>query len=128
MESALITNDDAVVLGGPIAVLTSGIFFPNLANKIGTDNLWRGLTTVAGSWIGGGANQASMKGIFEVEGPLFSLMVVIDILVANVWMAILLIMAARADKIDKWVGADTKALDNLKKKMQDYHQLMRLAS
>jgi uncharacterized membrane protein len=114
------TGTLGIVLGGPIAVLTAHWLFPGLVQDIGVESLWRGLTTVAGTWIGGGATQASMKEIFQVDGPLFSLMVVVDILVANVWMAIILIMAARADKIDAWVGADTQALDRLKKKMQDY--------
>ncbi len=132
------TGTIGIVLGGPIAVLAAGWFFPELVNDIGQDQLWRGLTTVAGTWIGGGANQASMKEIFEVSGPLFSLMVVVDILVANLWMAILLIMVARADKIDAAVGADTRALNHLKKKMQDFqlknekipstHSLMMIAA
>lgn len=132
------TGTFGIVLGGPIAVLAAGWFFPDLVEGIGPDRFWRGLTTVAGTWIGGGANQASMKEIFQVDGPLFSLMVVVDILVANLWMAILLIMAGRVDKIDRWVGADTTALDHLKKKMQDYqhknekipstHHLMMIAS
>ncbi len=114
------TGTFGIILGGPIAVLAAGWLLPGLVSDIGSDNLWRGLTTVAGTWIGGGANQASMKEIFQVDGPLFSLMVVVDILVANLWMAILLIMAARADKIDAAVGADTRALNHLKKKMQDF--------
>ncbi len=132
------TGTLGIILGGPIAVLAAGWFLPGLVNEIGSENLWRGLTTVAGTWIGGGANQASMKEIFQVDGPLFSLMVVVDILVANLWMAILLIMAARADKIDAAVGADTRALNNLKKKMQDFqhknektpstHHLMMIAA
>ncbi len=132
------TGTFGIIFGGPIAVLAAGWFFPDLVEGIGADRFWRGLTTVAGTWIGGGANQASMKEIFRVDGPLFSLMVVVDILVANLWMAILLIMAGRVDKIDRWVGADTSALDNLKKKMQDYqhknekipstHHLMMIAS
>jgi uncharacterized membrane protein len=132
------TGTLGIVLGGPIAVLSAHWFFPDLVNGMGADSLWRGLTTVAGTWIGGGANQASMKEIFEVDGPLFSLMVVVDILVANVWMAIILILAARSDKIDKWNGADTKALNHLKKKMEDYqlknqkipstHDLMMIAA
>jgi len=111
-----------IVIGGPVAVLSAKFFFPDLFMEIGPDNLWRGLTTVAGTWIGGGANQASMKEIFNVEGPLFSLMVVVDIIVANIWMAILLIMAARADKIDSFNKADTRALDKLKKDMEAYQK------
>ena len=53
--------------------------------------VWRGLTTVAGSWIGG-ANQAAMKEVFNVEDAIFSSMIAVDVIVANLWMAILLFM------------------------------------
>jgi len=35
------------------------------------EEIWRGMTTVAGSWIGGGANQAAMKEVFEVSENIF---------------------------------------------------------
>ena len=31
------------------------------------DTLWRGFSAVAGSWIGGAANQAAMKELFGVS-------------------------------------------------------------
>lgn len=127
-----------IILGGPIAILATKFLFPSLMQELGSDELWRGMTTVAGSWIGGSANQASMKEIFKVQDSLFSLMVVVDILVANMWMAILLILAARADKIDKAIGADTSAIDHLKEKMENFklknekisstHDLMMIAA
>ena len=45
---------------------------------------------MAGSWIGGGANQAAMKEVFQVDDTIFSAMVAVDVIVANVWMAFLL--------------------------------------
>ena len=52
---------------------------------INPDDLWRGLTTVAGSWIGGGANQTAMKEMFNVDDQIFSSMITVDVIVANVW-------------------------------------------
>ena len=46
----------------------------------------RGLTTVAGSWIGGGANQAAMKEIFQVGDKVFSAMIAVDVIIAQIWM------------------------------------------
>jgi len=43
-----------VVLGGPIALFVTAALFPD-AVGVTPDQLWRGLSTVAGSWIGGGA-------------------------------------------------------------------------
>ena len=115
-----LTGTFGIIIGGPIAILFTTMIFPDMVSEIGADGLWRGMTTVAGSWIGGGANQASMKEIFEVPNNVFSLMVVIDILIGNFWMAILLILAARAKKFDQWTGADTSAIEALKKKIEDY--------
>ncbi|MCO4755702.1 MAG: DUF819 family protein, partial [Bacteriovoracaceae bacterium] len=91
-----LTGTAGIVLGGPIAILFTKTFFPEMFSQMGADQMWRGMTTVAGSWIGGGANQASMKEIFEVSDQAFSLFVVVDIMVANLWMAVLLIMAGRS--------------------------------
>ncbi len=115
-----LTGTFGIIIGGPLAILFTTTFFPDMVSEIGSDGLWRGMTTVAGSWIGGGANQASMKEIFQVPNEVFSLMVVIDILVANVWMAILLILAARSKSIDAKIGADTSSIERLKAKIENY--------
>ena len=51
-----LTGSLGVVIGGPIALLTVKYFFPNLI-QTNPEELWKGLSTIAGSWIGGGANQ-----------------------------------------------------------------------
>ncbi len=75
------------------------------------------MATLAGSWIGGGANQAAMKEMFNVGGDIFSAMVTVDILVANIWVAALLILAANHKKIDAKTGADVSAIEALKTKV-----------
>lgn len=109
-----------IVIGGPIAILIVSTFAPEWVGGQGPEAVWRGMTTVAGSWIGGGANQAAMKEIYEVGGDVFSAMVTVDIIVANVWMAVLLILAGNAKNIDEKTGADTTAIDNLKAKVEKY--------
>ena len=49
-------------------------------------------------------------------------MVIVDILVANVWMAILLIGIGKKDKINKWLKADTTAIEELKEKVISFTQ------
>ena len=66
-----------IVIGGPLSILVVSVFSPDLVGGHGPDAVWRGMTTVAGSWIGGGANQASMKEMFEVGGDIFSVMVTV---------------------------------------------------
>ena len=108
-----------IVIGGPVALLIATNYFPGTFN-VGADELWRGLATVAGSWIGGGANQTAMKEIYEVGDGLFASMIVVDIIVANIWMAFLLYGSGMAAKVDRWLGADSSAIEDLKKRVADY--------
>ncbi|GAA5186063.1 DUF819 domain-containing protein [Ferrimonas gelatinilytica] len=107
-----------IVLGAPLALLISATFFPELLNGNGPDAVWRGMTTIAGSWIGGGANQTAMKEIYGVGDEIFSAMIAVDVLMANAWMAVLLIMVPRAASWDRRLKADTTALHALRDKME----------
>ncbi|WP_299073631.1 DUF819 family protein [uncultured Paraglaciecola sp.] len=114
------TGTLGIVIGGPIALLVVATFSPELLGVDGPNAVWRGMTTVAGSWIGGSANQAAMKEIYGAGDQMFSAMVTVDIIVANLWMAVLLIMAANAKAIDAKTGADTSAIDELKAKVKSF--------
>ena len=114
------TGTIGIIFGGPLALLCLLFFSPDLLTINGSDSVWRGFTTVAGSWIGGGANQAAMKEIFNVSDDLFSSMVAVDVVVANVWMAFLLYGAGICEKIDKWTGANTASIRDMKEKMEKY--------
>ena len=116
-----LTGNIGIVIGGPIALLLVSLIEPSLIGVDGPDAVWRGMTTLAGSWIGGGANQAAMKEIYEVGGNIFSVMVTVDVIVANIWMAVLLFMASKAKEIDAKTGADTTAIETLKNKVEQYH-------
>jgi len=109
-----------IVIGGPLAILFMTWVAPGILDIGGTEEVWRGLATVAGSWIGGGANQASMKEIFGVSDGLFSTMIVVDVICANIWTGFLLYGASITKKIDKWLKSDTSAIDDLKKRVEDY--------
>lgn len=105
-----------VMLG---AALAFGLFEVISPATVSGDT-WRGMTTVAGSWIGGGANQAAMKEVFNVDANLFGQFVAVDVIVANVWMAVILFLAGRAEAFDRWTGADTRAIDDMKRRIEDY--------
>lgn len=109
-----------IIIGGPLAILFMTWVAPGILDIGGTEEVWRGLATVAGSWIGGGANQASMKEIFGVSDSLFSTMIVVDVICANIWTGFLLYGASTSKKIDKWLKSDTSAIDDLKNRVEDY--------
>ncbi len=116
------TGTVSIVLGGPLAILVFSVVSPDTVGGAGPDAVWRGLATVAGSWIGGGANQAAMKEVFEVGDDMFSAMVAVDVLVASVWMAVLLFMAGESHRIDRRRGADTSALDDLTRRVSEFQE------
>lgn len=109
-----------IVVGGPVALLAVSALQPDLAGGDGPEAIWRGLSTVAGSWIGGGANQTAMKEIYGPSDKLFSAMVTVDVIVANIWMAFLLYGAGVSSKLDKWLKADNSAIESLRVKMEDF--------
>ena len=111
------TGTAGIIIGGPLAILIVSVFSPETVGGSGPDAVWRGLSTIAGSWIGGGANQAAMFEIFEYNPDKFGGMVLVDIVVANIWMAILLLGIGRKKQIDKWLQADTSSIEILKEKV-----------
>ena len=121
------TGTLGIIIGGPIAILIVLSINPALIAGSDIDSVWRGLSTVAGSWIGGGANQAAMKEVFQVDNEIFSAMVAVDVIVANIWMAFLLYGAGINDKIDNWLQADSSSIDVLKNKIEAYQaQIMKI--
>lgn len=114
------TGTIGIVIGGPIAILLISLVSPETVGGVGPDAVWRGLATLAGSWIGGGANQAAMLEIFEYNPEKYGGMVLVDIVVANLWMAIILIGIGKKNAIDKWLKADNSAIEELKERVSSY--------
>ncbi|MDC3246660.1 DUF819 family protein [Candidatus Marinimicrobia bacterium] len=116
-----------IILGGPISLFLVSILSPEIVGGGGPEIVWRGLATVAGSWIGGGANQAAMKEIFNVGDSIFSSMIAVDVIVANIWMAFLLYGAGVSNKVDRWLQADSSSIINMRKKIEKYQsQIMKI--
>lgn len=115
-----LTGTVGIMIGGPLTIIIFSYIAPDLVGGIAPNEVWRGMTTIAGSWIGGGANQATMKEVFEVSDELFSTMVTVDIIVGNAWLGVLIAGVAVTKLIDKKLKADSSAIESLKKKMQDY--------
>lgn len=115
-----ITAVVGIVLGGPVAIFLMSLFSPEVVGGEGMNAIWRGFSTLAGSWIGGGANQTAMLELYGYNPERYAAMVAIDIVVANIWMAFLLYGAGNPEPIDRWLKADTSAIESLKAKMAKY--------
>lgn len=109
-----------IIIGGPLALYLVGQFSPEVFGGDAPDAIWRGLSTIAGSWIGGGANQAALKEISMTPESQFQIMLIIDVFVANLWMPFLLFGAGHSKAIDRVLKADSTAVDTLKKNVEDY--------
>ena len=115
------TGTLGVLLGGPISLLFLKFVSPDLIN-LNLNELAGGMSTIAGSWIGGGANQAAMMEVFSVDSQIFSKMVAVDIICANVWLAILLVGVGKNKFLNKKVlKADSSSIEDIKTRIEKYN-------
>jgi uncharacterized membrane protein len=122
-----ITASFSIIIGGPLAVWIVSLFAPEIVGGEGADAVWRGLSTVAGTWIGGGANQAAMFEIFKPSTDLFSAMVALDVFVSYAWMALLLYGAGKNNSINNFLKADDQSVTEIKDKIEAYQlSIMRI--
>jgi len=103
-----------IILGGPFAVWLFSLFAPEVV----AGEVWKGLATLAGSWIGGGANQAALFRIFEPSPEIFAATVAVDVFVAYGWMAILLYGASKQRQFDAYFKAQGDEVQELTKRME----------
>jgi len=111
-----------VVIGGPLTIILISLFNPDFVGGHGPDAIWRGMTSIAGSWIGGSANQTAMKEVWHIGDQIYSAMITVDAFVALTWMGILIAGAERTKKLDRWLKADTSTIDTLKVKITKYRK------
>ncbi len=114
----------SIVVGGPLAYLLvvgggNLMGFEVFSAEV-ADQAWRGLAALSGSWIGGGANFIAIQEEFSASDSIIPLMVVVDVAVANVWMAFLLLFAGREKQMDLKMGADRSSLEAVREKVADF--------
>ncbi len=109
-----------IVIGGPVALKLVSFIEPAVLGGDDPEAFWRGLSTVAGSWIGGGANQAALKEISQTTDDQFSAMLIVDVFVANLWMPFLLVGAGMSAVLDRKLKADASAVTALKEKVEQF--------
>lgn len=112
------TATAGIVLGGPIAYLALGWMIPV---ELG-EEAWKGLAALSGSWIGGGANFVAIGESVGASDSTISMMVVVDVAVANVWTAVLLWFAGRDELADARIGADRSSIDALREKVDAFQK------
>ena len=48
------TGTLGVIIGGPLAIMITSMFAPEVVGGAGPEAVWKGRTTIGGCWIGGG--------------------------------------------------------------------------
>ena len=110
----------SVIIGGPLVLKLFSWIDPAILGTAGANETWRAMATLAGSWIGGAANQAALREVFRPSNELFASFVTVDVLVGNLWTAFLLFGAARAPAWDERRGADTAAISEMQQKASQF--------
>lgn len=113
-----LTGTLSIVFGGPIAYFLLGGMIPD---EVG-DQAWRGLAALCGSWIGGGANFVAIGDAAEASESTMATMVVVDVAIANIWMAVLLFFAGREKEMDAAAGADRTKLDHVREQVENFQK------
>ena len=104
-----------IVVGGPVAYLAVGQFIDN-------PETWKGMSALAGSWIGGTANMLALQESVGLSDAGLAPIIVVDTLVGYGWMGILLALSAVQGRFDRWVNADTTALDRVNETLKQMDQ------
>ncbi len=92
--ASMAVGSAVIILGGPLLFL---IFRPWLP-----EDAWMGLGSLSASWTGGSANMIAVKEAIGVPEPIFSVMVIVDSIVAYVWMAFVMELAPWQERFDQW--------------------------
>ncbi|MFM6948312.1 MAG: DUF819 domain-containing protein [Aquirufa sp.] len=90
-----------VIIGGPIALFVSHSFFPESFNS----ESYRGMSTIAGSWIGGTTNQMALNSIFTPNADEFAKAVTVDVFFGEIWLTMLLLLIPFQSKINNYIGS-----------------------
>ena len=110
-----------IVIGGPLAYLIVGSIWPEAVTGLG-DQAWKGMAALSGSWIGGGANFVAIGESVGALDSTISLMVIVDVAIANIWMAFLLGFAGRDKAMDDKIGADRGAVDEVRARVAKFQE------
>ena len=70
------------------------------------EEIWKGLVTIVGSWIGGSTSQLVLKELVNCSEELFVSVLVIDNILVNIWTITMFQNIRRSDKINRILKID----------------------
>jgi len=111
-----------IIVGGPLALALVSSLSPEFRRQAVDQQLWKGLVTISGSWIGGSSSQIALKEIYGCSEALFVIILVVDAVVSNTWTACLIYGAAYSDRIDRFLKADNSSIEEVKQRILSYRE------
>lgn len=111
-----------IIVGGPLAFAFVMWLLPGFREQAIANEYWKGLVTISGSWIGGSSSQLALKEIYGCDEALFAVVLVVDAVVSTTWTACLIYGAAYRNKIDHWLRADTRSIEDVKQRIMAYKE------
>ncbi len=100
-----------VMLMGTAGVVVGGVVSYVIVHQWLSDDAWKAVGTLAGSWIGGTANMLATKEMLGASEAQLGLAVIADNVVYVVWLPILLMSRDFADKFNKWARVPAERLN-----------------
>ncbi len=107
---AMVIGSIGILLGGAV---TFGVMrlYPAWTEGFPLDALGKGWGSLAATWTGGSANMISVKEILQTPENVFSILILVDAIVAYSCMATLIYISQYQKRVDQWLGAEnTEAL------------------
>jgi uncharacterized membrane protein len=100
-----------VMLMGTAGVVVGGVVAYVIVHGWLPEESWKGIGTLAGSWIGGTANMLATKEMLGASEAQLGLAVVADNIIYMVWLPLLLMSRDFADKFNKWARVPADRLE-----------------
>jgi uncharacterized membrane protein len=103
--SCMAVSTLGILAGGPAVLLLFGRWLPGDA--------WAGLGALSASWMGGSANMVAVKASIGTPEQVFSQVVIVDVVVAYSWLAVVMALASQQQRFNRWCRARTDVLERL---------------
>ena len=103
-----------IILGGPISLAVFGSWLP--------EDAWKGFAALSGSWIGGTANMVAVAESVDTPESAFGPIIVVDTVVGYGWMGVLLFFSVWQKKFDKFINANTAAIEETNARLAEMDQ------
>lgn len=100
-----------IAILAPLLVLLSSLFSDQWTQLVITEQYWKGLAPIVGSWIGGSTSQLVLKEVADCPEGLFLAILVLDNVLVNIWTILMFQMIKRSDQFNAYFGIEDQIQD-----------------